>query len=151
MFSFYHPFRIFHENQGYFLFMILEGTPRCTASSSPSAYRVPSRKEDVLAGSNLPPREGCRAWSKALDLGSSLAGVQGFESLPSHSDGKSKTSHFFSPLFSQIYPNNIDHLSSNRSRYQDHPIKNSGFPNHSYSRQCCDSRKLREPAVRFSL
>jgi hypothetical protein len=28
--------------------------------------------------------EGCRAWSKALDLGSSLEGVQGFESLPSH-------------------------------------------------------------------
>lgn|GEM_PF-1376042 len=32
----------------------------------------------------LTHREGCRARSKALDLGSSLAGVRGFESPPSH-------------------------------------------------------------------
>lgn len=31
-------------------------------------------------------REGCRARSKALDLGSSLAGVRAFESLPSHEE-----------------------------------------------------------------
>ena len=30
--------------------------------------------------------EGSQAWSTALDLGSSLEGVQGFESLPSHFD-----------------------------------------------------------------
>jgi hypothetical protein len=34
----------------------------------------------------LSVREGCQARSKALDLGSSLEGVQGFESLPSHQD-----------------------------------------------------------------
>ena len=52
----------------------------------PVSHAPGREKQKFSEGKSLPHCEGSQAGSTALDLGSSLAGVQGFESLPSHNE-----------------------------------------------------------------
>lgn len=73
----------------------------------------------MLPAPDIYARGGCRARSKALDLGSSLEGVQGFESLPPHT-------HNFQGLFP---PDRGSSYSRDRERITDslHYLRRRNF------------------------